>query len=102
MANSKLRRPLSEELDNCRDSKQKITLDGLDLEGGNLVRLRHNYSERLDEVGKMAAMDTMRSSWLHEEILQNKHCFNEIGRDIASNVFDHLLEELVINFLGQI
>lgn len=95
MANSKLRRPLSEELDNCGDSKQTIMLDGLDLEEGNLVRLRHNYSD----VGKMAAMDMMRSSCLHEEILQNKHCFMEIGRDIASNIFDHLLEELVINFI---
>lgn len=95
LANSKLRRPLSEELDSCGDSKQTIMLDGLDLEGGNLVRLRHNYS---NEVGKMAAMDMISSSWLHEEILQNKHCFMEIGRDIASNVFDHLLEELVINF----
>ncbi|KAH6836645.1 hypothetical protein C2S53_005264 [Perilla frutescens var. hirtella] len=101
LANSKMRRPLSEELESCGDSNGKIMLDGLDLEGGYRVKSRRrdrNYAEKLDEVGKLAATETMRSSWLYDEIWKNKHCFMEIGREIASNIFDHLFEELVIDF----
>ncbi|XP_057772485.1 uncharacterized protein LOC130992040 [Salvia miltiorrhiza] len=96
LANSKTRRPLSEELESCGDS---VSNKRVEQEGEEVVTSRPNHAAaaKLGGIGKLAAVETVRSTWLHNEILQNKQCLLEIGRDVASNIFDHLLEELVIN-----
>ncbi|KAL1541071.1 hypothetical protein AAHA92_25335 [Salvia divinorum] len=98
LANSKTRRPLSEELESCGESNGKLSNDSVEQEDENMVRRSYsNYYANFGGIGKLAAMEIVRSSWLHDELLTNKHCVLEIGRDVASNIFDHLLEELLIN-----
>lgn len=90
---------MSEELENCEDLKGKVPIGGLELGfgGEDLVKSKKkqpNGAGKLGEIGKFAAME---AKWMHEELMKNKHCLMEIGGDVASSIFDHLLEELVIN-----
>ncbi|XP_047956934.1 uncharacterized protein LOC125202558 [Salvia hispanica] len=98
LANSKTRRPLSEELESCGESNGKLSNDRVEREEENMVRRSYsNYYANIGGIGKLAAMEIVRTSWLHDGLLTNKHCVLEIGRDVASSILDHLLEELLTN-----
>ncbi|PIN25441.1 hypothetical protein CDL12_01807 [Handroanthus impetiginosus] len=96
-SNSKLRRTLSEELDNCGNSKDKGFINN---GYGGQIKLgsKHQiYAENLDQISRLAAKEMINSRWVYEEISKNQHYFREIGRDISSEILDLLLDELLIN-----
>ncbi|KAI3461664.1 hypothetical protein Pfo_018327 [Paulownia fortunei] len=100
LASSKMRRTLSEELENCGKSKEKRLINsGFDeREKHSRLRNRHqNYAGKWDEIGELAAKEMIKSSWVHDEISKNQHHFKEIGRDLASKILDQLMDELLIN-----
>ncbi|KAK4412460.1 hypothetical protein Salat_2893100 [Sesamum alatum] len=92
LANSKMRRTLCEELENCGKSNEKKLMNSGCVE---LIRIWRRHPEKWDEVGKLAAMEMVESSWVHDEIRKNKHYYKEIGRDFASQILHHLLDELL-------
>lgn len=87
---------MSEELQSCEDPKGGVPTDGAGLVKS--TKKQPDYGGKLGEIGRMAATEVMGSKWMHEEMLRKKHYLMEIGKDIASTIFDLLLEELVINF----
>ncbi|KAL0370698.1 UNVERIFIED_CONTAM: hypothetical protein Sangu_0387900 [Sesamum angustifolium] len=90
LGNSKMRRTLCEELENCGKSNEKKLID-------RDSRIWHRDQEKWDEIGKLAAMEMVESSWVDHEISKNKHYYKEIGRDFASQILHHLLDELLFD-----
>ncbi|KAL2238331.1 uncharacterized protein LOC105163998 [Sesamum indicum] len=90
LANSKMRRTLSEELENCGKSNEKKLMN-------SDSRIWHRHQEKWDEIGKLAAMEMVESSWVHDEIRKSKHYYKEIGRDFASQILHRLLDELLFD-----
>ncbi|KAL3829055.1 hypothetical protein ACJIZ3_017857 [Penstemon smallii] len=95
LANSKLRRTLSEELENFRKSIK----DGEEKKHTRLMNRNQNYAEIWDKIGSLAAREMIKSSWLEAQISKNHIHFKEIGRDIASEILQQLLDELLINMI---
>lgn len=100
-----MRRPLSDELENCGNSREKRLINngnGKQEKLSRLLRNRYqNYAETWEEIGKLAATEMIKSSWVHHEISKDQHYFMEIGRDLASNILDQLLDELLLINLGK-
>ncbi|KAL0434714.1 UNVERIFIED_CONTAM: hypothetical protein Sradi_0179300 [Sesamum radiatum] len=90
LGNSKMRRTLCEELENCGKSNEKKLMN-------SDIRMWHRHQEKWDEIGKLAAVEMVESSWIHDEIRKNKHYFKDIGRDFASQILHHLLDELLFD-----
>ncbi|KAK6145249.1 hypothetical protein DH2020_022069 [Rehmannia glutinosa] len=101
LANSRMRRTLSEDLENCEKSKEKRALlinnNGFGKKE-KLSRLRRSLKQNVyHEIGELATMEVMNLSWLDDEISRNKLHLNEIGTDLASKILHQLLDELLIN-----
>lgn len=98
LANSKMRRTLSEELENCgKSNEKKLMNSGCSVEE-KLSRIRHRHPEKWDEIGKLAAREMVEWGWVHDEVSKNQLCLKEIGRDFASQILDLLLDDLLFDF----
>ncbi|KAL8516371.1 hypothetical protein ACS0TY_014865 [Phlomoides rotata] len=86
LTNSKLRRPLSDDLENCGNSREK-----------NVINNVQNYGEIWEEMGELAGMEMIKSSWLGEEMSKNGNCLMEMGRDLELCILDQLLNEMLTN-----
>lgn len=92
LANSKMRRTLSDELENCGKPKEKISKT-------RTQKCDYYFYAEEEHIGKLAGMEMANSRWviIQDEILKNDQCLKEIGRDVASDILDHLLDQLIIN-----
>lgn len=81
LGNSKLRRPLSEELDNCGEKKV-------------MNSFQNDYAGIWEEMGEMAGTEMMKSSWLEQ---QGNCLMEEIGRDVELMILHQLLNEMLTN-----
>ncbi|KAL9140912.1 hypothetical protein ABFS82_14G068800 [Erythranthe guttata] len=97
LLNSKMRRTLSEELDSCGNSKEKKVINNGFCEEEEKLRNRDkNYAEKWEELGKVAAIEIIKLSWVQNEISIDENIVKEIGNDLASTILDQLLDELLI------
>ncbi|KAL7124734.1 hypothetical protein ABFS83_14G068900 [Erythranthe nasuta] len=97
LSNSKMRRTLSEELDSCGNSKEKKVINNGFCEEEEKLRSRDkNYAEKWDELGKLAAIEIIKLSWVQNEISKDENIVKEIGNDLASTILDQLLDELLL------
>lgn len=99
LANSKSRRTLSDELESLKsEERRQIMNDGGGHEEEKQTRVRNcepKCPEKWDGISKLAAMDVFKSSWFESGVSKNYH-LEEIGRDLASGILDHLLSEMLI------
>ncbi|KAL3850586.1 hypothetical protein ACJIZ3_012468 [Penstemon smallii] len=101
---SKLRRTLSEELENYRKTadKKRLIKSGRhkeeEEEENHRSRVRNrNKKSANNEIGILAARETVKSNWLEDKT--QHHHYKDISRDLASEIFHQLLGELLINIL---
>ncbi|KAG8363014.1 hypothetical protein BUALT_BualtUnG0013600 [Buddleja alternifolia] len=99
LSNSKLRRTLCEELENCRKLKEKKLINQ-EQKHNRLRNMHQNYDEKWDEIVKLAGREMVKSSWVRDEISINHVYLKEIGRDVASEMLDQLIIELLLDNFG--
>ncbi|XP_073270298.1 uncharacterized protein [Primulina huaijiensis] len=92
LKNSKLRRTLSEELENCTNHKERT----LFINKSSRSKVR---AEKWFETRELAEHEMIKSSWVCDGMSKNRHeHFQEIGKDVSSQILDQLLLEFIINF----
>ncbi|XP_075499492.1 uncharacterized protein LOC142537907 isoform X2 [Primulina tabacum] len=92
LKNSKLRRTLSEELENCTNPKEKTLF--INKSPRSNVR-----AEKWFETRELAELEMIKSSWVCDGMSKNHHeHFQEIGKDLTSQILDQLLLEFIITF----
>ncbi|XP_073060054.1 uncharacterized protein [Primulina eburnea] len=92
LKNSKLRRTLSEELENCTNPKEKTFF--FNKSPRSKVR-----AEKWFETRELAEHEIIKSSWVCDGMSKNHHeHFQEIGKDLTSQILNQLLLEFIINF----
>lgn len=91
LANSKMRRTLSEELENCGNKSEEKKLINSGFE--KLRKIDQNCAEKWEEICKLAGVELIKSKWLDDKVSKDEHNVKEIGREIASCILDQLLDD---------
>ncbi|KZV53574.1 hypothetical protein F511_27298 [Dorcoceras hygrometricum] len=97
LKNSRLRRTLCEELENCTKPNEKTL--SISKCYGHIRPKSKVRAEKWFETRELAEHEMIHSSWVCNGMSKNRDdYFQEIGKDLSSQVLDQLLLELIVNF----